>query len=365
MESRAIHTLALAPMVKTRLHIAGYKTIGDVWKATRSQLCKDTGLAIEEVESVWQVIENVGKNLVFHTGNDLLQKEDNRIAIMTFSERLDTALGGGVQGGTVTEICGLPGTGKTQLCMQLACDVQIPRCLGGQGAEALYIDTQGGLVMERLTEVVSATVAHCRQIAIQDEHPEMSLKLSSLSIETMLAGVHVHRCTSHLQLLAIIEQLQAFLKANRKVRLVIIDSVSFHFRHDFEDLSLRTRILTNSAQTLHKIARSFDIPVVVTNQMTTRVHQGPGQKGSSVVPCLGESWGHACGTRLLLQWNMGTRQAFLLKSPSLKSCVVPFLVTKDGIRDHVPSIDTVGLESAVDATVPNTLESPFKRQKLT
>ena len=38
---------------------------------------------------------------------------------------------------------------------------------------------------------------------------------------------------------------------------------------------------------------------------------------------------------------------------------------KDGIRDHVPSIDTVGLESAVDATVPNTLESPFKRQKLT
>ena len=36
---------------------------------------------------------------------------------------------------------GVPGVGKTQLGMQLALDVQIPRAFGGVGGQAVYIDT--------------------------------------------------------------------------------------------------------------------------------------------------------------------------------------------------------------------------------
>ena len=42
---------------------------------------------------------------------------------------------------------------------------------------------------------------------------------------------------------------------------MLIDSVAFHFRHSFEDMSLRTRLLTNLAQTLVKTAKKHDIAV--------------------------------------------------------------------------------------------------------
>lgn len=46
-----------------------------------------------------------------------------------------------------TELCGVPGIGKSQLCMQFALDVQIPELFGGNGAETVYIDTEGSLVV--------------------------------------------------------------------------------------------------------------------------------------------------------------------------------------------------------------------------
>ena len=46
-----------------------------------------------------------------------------------------------------------------------------------------------------------------------------------------------------------------------QIKLVILDSVAFHFRHDFEDLSLRTRLLTHLAQTLVAMARKYNIAV--------------------------------------------------------------------------------------------------------
>lgn len=50
------------------------------------------------------------------TALELLQKEqEDQRSIVTFSAQLDEALGGGVPLGKTTEICGVPGVGKTQL----------------------------------------------------------------------------------------------------------------------------------------------------------------------------------------------------------------------------------------------------------
>ena len=65
--------------------------------------------------------------------------------------------------------------------------------------------------------------------------------------------------------------------------------------------------------------------LVVTNQMTTRVLQG--RRGSQVVPCLGESWGHACTTRLLLEEHPGARTATVIKASSCAPATVPFTIT--------------------------------------
>lgn len=50
------------------------------------------------------------------TALDLMLKEEAELrSIVTFSSQLDEALGGGLLLGKITELCGVPGIGKTQL----------------------------------------------------------------------------------------------------------------------------------------------------------------------------------------------------------------------------------------------------------
>ena len=69
--------------------------------------------------------------------------------IVTFSKAMDNLLGGGFSKSEVTEIVGLPGTGKTQLVMQLCVDARLPTSFGGVTGESVYIDAEGSFSPER------------------------------------------------------------------------------------------------------------------------------------------------------------------------------------------------------------------------
>lgn len=59
-------------------------------------------------------------------------------------------------------MCLFPGC----LCsMQIAVDVQIPNQFGGLQGEAVYIDTEGSFIVERLVDIAKATVDHCHEMA--------------------------------------------------------------------------------------------------------------------------------------------------------------------------------------------------------
>ncbi len=49
--------------------------------------------------------------------------------------------------------------------MQLAVDVQIPVCFGGLGGKALYIDTEGSFLVQRVADIAEAAVQHCTLLA--------------------------------------------------------------------------------------------------------------------------------------------------------------------------------------------------------
>ena len=53
--------------------------------------------------------------------------------------------------------------------IQLACATHIPRELGGQGGQVIWLDTEGSLVVSRLLEVATATVEHCRTLGGNDD----------------------------------------------------------------------------------------------------------------------------------------------------------------------------------------------------
>lgn len=62
---------------------------------------------------------------------------------------LNNVLGGGIPVGYITEICGLAGCGKTQLCFQLAIN-----CVK-QDNNVLYIDTKGDFSAIRLQRILN------------------------------------------------------------------------------------------------------------------------------------------------------------------------------------------------------------------
>lgn len=57
--------------------------------------------------------------------------------------------------------------------MQLVVDVQIPECFGGLDGEAVFIDTEGSFMVDRVADMATACVEHCRLIA--ETHPEEGL----------------------------------------------------------------------------------------------------------------------------------------------------------------------------------------------
>ncbi|XP_029994107.1 LOW QUALITY PROTEIN: DNA repair protein RAD51 homolog 3-like [Sphaeramia orbicularis] len=323
---RPVSSLPLGSSVRLRLGGAGFQFTADLKHLSPDQLSTETGLNHQEALEVLQAVTSDGGGVSF-TALELLQKEAELKSIVTFSSQLDAALGGGVPVGKTTEVCGVPGIGKTQLCLQLAVDVQIPECFGGVGGQALFIDTEGSFTVQRLVDLAAAAVRHCSLLVEDDEQRDA---MTMFTVETILSNLFLVRCRDYVELLAEVHLLPDFLSQHPNIRLLVIDSVAFPFRLLFDELSQRTRLLNGLAQRLITTATSHNIAVVMTNQMTTRVQQG-GQ--SQLVPALGDSWGHAATLRLLLQWAGSQRMATLFKSSCHMDTTVQYQITSDGFRD--------------------------------
>ncbi|XP_077462903.1 DNA repair protein RAD51 homolog 3 [Stigmatopora argus] len=332
---RSVSTLRLNPQVKVKVLNAGFHMLDDIMQVSALELCRETGLSQEEALEVLQAVRKEGGaeedrgsgNEASLTALDLLQKEEELNRIVTFSSRLDAALGGGLPVGKTTEICGAPGVGKTQLCLQLAVDAQVPPCFGGLGGQVLFIDTEGSFMVQRVVDLASAAVRHCTLIA---EDAEQRDAVKAFTVESILSNIFLVRCHDYVELLAEIYLLPDFLSRHPTVRLLVIDSVAFPFRQHIDELrSQRTRLLNGLAQQLISAAIKYDLAVVLSNQMTTRVHGGR----SELVPALGETWGHAPTQRLLLRWSGSQRQATIFKSPDRQEATVNYQITADGFRD--------------------------------
>ncbi|XP_034608158.1 DNA repair protein RAD51 homolog 3 isoform X1 [Trachemys scripta elegans] len=340
---RDVGSFPLAPGLRAKLIGAGFQTAQELLEIGPCELSKEIGISKEEALETLQIVRRECHSNATKTAGDpeavgkctaleLLAEEQAQGFIITFCSALDDILGGGVQLTKITEICGAPGVGKTQLCMQLAVDVQIPECFGGLAGEAVFIDTEGSFMVDRVVDIAAACVQHCRLIAETHQEEDFQKSLETFSLESILSHIYYFRCHDYTELLAQVYLLPDFLSEHSKVRLVIVDGIAFPFRHDFEDLSLRTRLLNGLAQQLISIANGHKLAVVLTNQMTTRI----GQSQSMLVPALGESWGHAATIRLIFHWDNKQRLATLYKSPSQKESTIPFHITPHGFRDVHP-----------------------------
>jgi RAD51-like protein 2 len=84
--------------------------------------------------------------------------------------------------------------------MQLALNVQIPHVLSGNGGEAVYIDTEGSFLVERLAEMAHEISTHLKRMSTEQmsqiSSTQSSVASNPLVIPTtdlLLERVHVFR----------------------------------------------------------------------------------------------------------------------------------------------------------------------------
>ncbi|MCS7099238.1 MAG: helix-hairpin-helix domain-containing protein, partial [Sulfolobales archaeon] len=156
MSSRkSLEDLGLSPTILTKLREAGYKTLESLAVANVSELANITGIPLPTAHRIVSKAREL-LGLTLKTALDLKKEKGTLPKITTGSKRLDGLLGGGVETGTITEFFGEYGTGKTQLCLQLSVNVQLPRDRGGLEARAIFIDAEGTFRWERIEAMAKA-----------------------------------------------------------------------------------------------------------------------------------------------------------------------------------------------------------------
>uniref|UniRef100_A0A6A7G8M4 DNA repair protein RAD51 homolog 3 n=1 Tax=Hirondellea gigas TaxID=1518452 RepID=A0A6A7G8M4_9CRUS len=360
--ARSFDSCALPLSTKLKLRDCGFDSTEDVKESSCSELATELGITSADALKILEIARTQDSHPVSprhdavrhvvlrgasgslpsssaavtsETGVsavDMLEREKGKKYIITLCERIDQMLGGGITIGEVSEICGVPGIGKTQIGIQLACDAQIPACLNGPEGKVVYIDTEGSFMPSRAAQIAHALVQVVNpQVQSHAERKGEPLP-KPLTAEEILHNIFVFRINDFVEQLSCIEMLPSFLEQHHEVCLVIIDSVSFQFRHFEANFNERTRLLMRMSGQLNTLAHEKEVAVVVMNQVTTKFSR----EDSVLIPALGETWAHACTTRIMLEWHGTMRVARLLKSPSQPRNLAPYKIGSDGVRGFRP-----------------------------
>ncbi|XP_039027343.1 DNA repair protein RAD51 homolog 3 isoform X2 [Hibiscus syriacus] len=332
--------LPISASQRGKLISAGYTSLSSISSISSSDLARD--LKVSETEAM-EILKVASQSRGAETSNasssvvegaqsawDMLHDEESLVHITTSSADLDNILGGGIHCKEVTEIGGVPGIGKTQLGIQIAVNVQIPHDFGGLGGKAIYIE--GSFMVERAFQIAEACVEDMSEYNrfLRKDFQECKNKLQPKDI---LENIFYFRICSYTEQIALINYLDKFIYEHKDVKVVVVDSVTFHFRQDFDDMALRTRVLSGLALKLMNLAKKFSLAVVLLNQVTTKHTEGSFQ----LALALGDSWSHSCTNRIVLYWNGNERFAYIDKSPSLRSASAAYSVTGRGIRNSSSS----------------------------
>ncbi|RKU40871.1 hypothetical protein DL546_000221 [Coniochaeta pulveracea] len=169
--------------------------------------------------------------------------------ISTLDSELDTLLSGGIPTGSITEITGESGTGKTQLLLSLLLAVQLPPP-HGLGRPALYISTEAPLSTKRLTQMLT----HNRILSSTSYSEKPSLdNISSITIQDLESQDHILTFQVPVEV------------ARRNIGLIVLDSVAANYRAEFERSNAAFNMGARSAELVR---------LVVANQVADRFDSG-------------------------------------------------------------------------------------------
>jgi DNA repair protein RadA len=250
----------------------------------------------------------------FLSGEEVLKKREQCIKITTGSKELDKLMGGGFETGGISEAYGQYGAGKSQIAHVLAVRCQLPVEKGGAGGACVFIDTESTFRPERIVQFAKGL---------------------DLDPEEVLKNIKVARAfnSDHQALLA--EKVEDLIKKhNVPVKLLIVDSLTAHFRAEFigrGTLADRQQKINKHMHALMKLADKYNLCVYVTNQVMARPDTFFGDPTEAIG---GHIVAHNSTYRIYLRrGKKGTRVAKMVDAPNLPESEATFMVEETGIKD--------------------------------
>ncbi len=238
----------------------------------------------------------------------------NNNFVSTGWNTLDQALLGGIRIGTITELMGCAGTGKTQLALQTAISTALNYhhsmwnhdATSTNGGGTIWIDAEQKISLRRLQEM---TLSRCRSNGLHEEN-------------VVLENVTIHSPTDMNECMQVLDSLEreiidrnaaAIAAASNithskklPVRLIVIDSIAAATRCCDSTMTAPQQAIgaMQMAQLLKRYADQYSIAILVINQVTSStMHHGTttNHHQQHQRAALGTAWHHCVTTRIELQ----------------------------------------------------------------
>ena len=305
----------IGPAVSAKLEAAGIYDLMSLAVMTPTELGEAAGVSSAVARKAIQAARKM-LELGFVEGTEYEKRRENIHYVTTGSKNFDELLGGkGIESRSITEAFGAYGSGKTQVGLTIAVNVQLPLEKGGANGKCVFIDTEGTFRPSRIKQIAQSLGAD----------PEKVLK-----------NIFVARAFNSDHQVLLLEKVGEMIKGGEPIKLIIIDSLTAHFRAEYAgrgQLADRQQKLNRYIHDLMKLAETYNLAVYVTNQVMANPAQMFGDPTTAIG---GHIVGHASTYRLYLRrGKKDSRVAKLIDSPNLPDNETIFFVTNAGIVDEV------------------------------
>lgn len=150
---------------------------------------------------------------------------------------LDELLGGGIEKGCITQFYGPPGCGKTNIALKILYEST------KNGSKAIYMDTEGGLSLDRIQQIAGS------------------------NFDTIANNIYLFEPESFDEQQLDIQNIEDLLEEEDSIDVLIIDSIVALYRIEEGDPSEINKKLGRLMAKILTMSREYDLAVVITNQV--------------------------------------------------------------------------------------------------
>ncbi|WP_308573606.1 DNA repair and recombination protein RadB [uncultured Methanosphaera sp.] len=160
-----------------------------------------------------------------------------KATLIPTNSSFDILLGGGIEKGCVTQFYGPPGCGKTNIALKILYEAT------KDGKKAIYMDTEGGISLERIEQI------------------------AGLDFDKIVNNIYLLEPKTFDEQFLQIKQIKEVLENDSDIDILIIDSIVALYRIEDGDPTEINKRLGKLMSDLLILSREYDIAVVITNQI--------------------------------------------------------------------------------------------------